>query len=224
MHRLAIALSLLVGCGSPRFTPPQLPPLVTAAPARPAAPLVLQLAAGEAWAWDVQLGGVSIGRAELVVGDREVHSRFKTSKLASKFAKVRTDDVTVLDRASGRPVSAREQLDVDGDHDDRATSYATSDHHTVHTALGWVRAWASADATPATLAVDHLGVTFTLEVARPVPERLADTAALRIDGVVRGAPRPVTVTMWLSDDARRRPLRVAIAAGNLHVVAQLVDE
>jgi hypothetical protein len=30
--------------------------------------------------------------------------------------------------------------------------------------------------------------------------------------------------MWLSDDERRQPLRLAIAAGSLHVVAQLVDE
>ncbi len=80
------------------------------------------------------------------------------------------------------------------------------------------------DAAAAALTVEHLDVDYTLVVARPVAERLDDTPALRIDAVVRGAQRSVDVTLWLSDDARRAPLRAVIASGDLHVVAQLVED
>jgi hypothetical protein len=226
MRWMPLPLLAALSCTSSHLSPRPLPPLVAATPAKPA-PVVahaLRLDPGDHWAWDVQLGGVSIGRAELVVGERDVRSRFQTSKLASAFATVRAEDVTVLDRAAAVPVAATEQLDLDGDHDARTTSFTGTARHTVHTALGWLRAWASADAQAATLVVEHLGADYTVEVARPAPERLDDAPALRIDGVVRGAPRPVALTLWLSDDARRAPVRAVIASGDIRVVAQLVDD
>jgi hypothetical protein len=198
-------------------------PVVVAAKPKPGAPRTLLLVAGESWVWDVQLQGMSIGRAELVVGEKVVLSRFATSRLASAFAHVRAEEQTVLDRAAAAPISAHESLDIDGDHDVRDTPLAGTDRHTLHTALGWLRAWATPDAPASTLKIEHLGKTYTLEVARPVPEMIDDRHALRVDAVLRGAPRPVTLTIWLSADDKREPLRIAIASNDIHVTAQLIE-
>jgi hypothetical protein len=214
-------LVVVVACRTSGFAPKPLPALVAAAPARPAAARMLRLDPGDAWVWDVQLGGVSVGRVEMAVDDGAVRSRFWTSTLASAFARVHASAVTELDAARTRAVSARESVDVDGDrnvHDDAVAA----GHHTVHTALGWLRAWVGADAQAATLAVDFLRASYTLDVARPVPERLDGAPALRVDGVVRGAGKPLAVTLWFSADARRSPLRAVVAYGELHAVAQLL--
>jgi hypothetical protein len=224
LSAFAVVASLGACEPSSSFRPAALPPLVAAAKPKPvAAAARLQLAAGESWIWDVQLQGMSIGRAELVVGDHEVHSRFATSKLASAFATVHADDVTTFDRATAQPTATRDVLDVDGDHDAKDTALAGTNRHSIHTAIGWLRAWATPDAAASTLVVEYLGKPYTLEVARPVPELVDDKHALRIDGVVRGAPKPVALTIWLSADDKHAPLRIAITTDNIHVTAQLID-
>jgi hypothetical protein len=216
-----VSLVLLLACRTSGIAPTPLPPLVATARPRPAAVHPLRLDPGDAWVWDVQVGGVSIGRVEAAVDAHEVRSHFATTALASAFARVHASATTELDAMRTRAVSARESLDVDGDRADRDDAVAAG-HHTVHTALGWLRAWVGADATASTLVVDVLGKPYALDVARPVPERLDDAPALRVDGVVRGAAKPIALTLWFSADALRAPLRAVIAYGELRAVVQLL--
>ena len=50
--------------------------------------------------------------------------------------------------------------------------------HTAHTALGWVRAWASRDAKATELTVAILGSPHVLALARPEPDERDGVAHL----------------------------------------------
>src|SRR5262245_51668953 len=108
MHRarsstsgLCLAAVPVLALAAPGCEPPLIPqPLPALAAAR--APIAiavraLHLAPGESLIWDVSMHGLTIGRAELVTGDGEVRSRFKTGGLASSFASLRHELVTELD-------------------------------------------------------------------------------------------------------------------------------
>ena len=61
----------------------------------------LVLNTGESFVWRVQYQGLSIGRAELVVGEQEVRTRFATDGLASTFMTANRRPRTNRDRVSG---------------------------------------------------------------------------------------------------------------------------
>lgn len=218
MRRLAVLIAL-AGC-EPHLVLKPLPPL-----ARPQAPalhaIVVQdmgLHPGEHWLWDVQAGGMSIGRIELTVGDTEIASRFKTDGLASMFTHVEHDLVTVIDRQAGRPATSEEKIERGGKLRQFSTQYAGTTAHSFHTALGAVRSWASPDAQPGYLDIVHANKTFRLELAQPV----ARDGMLRIDGKVHGDDiDTLSITIWLDDS--RVPARIEVRDGDDRVTAQLID-
>jgi hypothetical protein len=241
---LYVVLVAIAACADPAFTPIPLGQLV--APATPkqqsAAIRALLLPPRESLIWDVRAGGMTIGRAELDIGDTDVHSQFRTSAIASMFATIHHELVTTIDRAAARPQTATETLVMSGETDHTQVAFDGNGYtvanaprvgvpdgnvaHTLHSALGWVRAWAAADAAPSYLYVLEDAQLFRLELARPMHEELRGVDTLRIDGVIRGGAgdAPIAMTLWLSADDERKPLRLTIIADKLHVTAELVSQ
>ncbi|HEU0030097.1 MAG TPA: hypothetical protein VFQ53_05675 [Kofleriaceae bacterium] len=237
MLRPAWLLVLVASCGEPRLVMKPLPELAT--PAVPLALVVpmLHLVTGESMIWDVQWRGMTIGRAELAIDDHEIRSKFATGKLASAFAHARHELVTVLDAASAHVVHATDVLELDGEttHLDLAFHGTAVDGnatplrvppgnlpHTLHSALGVIRAWASRGAPAGFLYIVHAGELVRLDVAQPVETLLQNTPAWKIDGQIRVGGDTIALTLWLSADARRLPLRIELSANDEHITAELI--
>ncbi|MBX3158837.1 MAG: DUF3108 domain-containing protein [Deltaproteobacteria bacterium] len=236
-----VALLGLLAC-EPTLPPPQLPQLAAAPPRlAPMAVRALVLPAGETMIWDVHADGLTIGRAELAIGDTEVRSKFKTGQLASMIATAKHDATTALDRRALRPRGMDELLqldtevtrvhaDLDGASVSVGKAHTTIPGHqvgqTLHTALGWVRAWAAPGAEPGFLFVIHMGELYRLDIGRPRPSEVAGTRALEIEcraGVYRSKDDPIAMKLWLSADARRVPLRIEVTVGTLRLTAELIE-
>jgi hypothetical protein len=217
----------------PELVMPQPPATAIAVPE-------LLLVPGEQMLWDVHWKGLTIGRIELTVDAGSVHSRFRTGAIVGTVTSIQHELDTVLDRAGARAASQHEQLTVDGD---ARTTDAVFDGagyriegrppdadklgrvHTLHSALGALRAWARPGAKPGFLIVLLAGEPLRLEVGEPVPEQLGDRAALRIDGRVISSAHPAAVTIWLRAGEDRTPLRIELASDDdARVAAELLDE
>jgi hypothetical protein len=240
---LLLSLLGLAACGrgpsvSPRLIRP-LPELVMARP--PAAPIdvrELLLVPEEKMIWDIHWKGLTIGRVELAVEADLVHSRFHTGAVVSTLTSIQHELATVLDRAGARAASQHEALTIDGtartiDAVFDGTGYQIEGQspqavkpgrvHTLHSALGALRAWARPGAPPGFLIVLFAGEPLRLEVGEPVPEQLQDRAALRIDGRTVGGTSPATVTIWLRAGEDRTPLRIELASDEARVTAELIE-
>lgn len=236
----------LVACGrGPGALFGPLPELVTpGAPAAPIAVRELLLVPGERMIWDVHWKGLTVGKIELDVDGDAVHSRFRTGAVVSTVASIDHELATDLDRPGARAASQHEVLAVDGE---TRTIDAVFDGagyriagqpqqavrrggaHTLHSALGALRAWARPGAAPGFLTVLIAGEPVRLEVAEPVPEALGERAALRIDGRAiggraLGGAAAITVKLWLRASEDRTPLRIEIAADETRVSAELLEE
>jgi Protein of unknown function (DUF3108) len=241
--RCLLAVTLLAACGRPApFPVKPLPELVSAAqPTMPLAITGLQLVPGESLIWSVHWKGITVGRAELAVTERDVRSRFTTDALVSTVVSIQYDLETVLDRTAARAASATEKLVIDGDTKQVAetfdgVSYAVDGRsvalpggnpgQTLHSALGALRAWAGPDARPGYLVVVHAGQPYRLDVSRPVTEELQGTGTLRV--ACRVIPQdkqlePFAVTVWLTADPQRTPVRIEITSAEAHITAELIN-
>jgi hypothetical protein len=235
-HLIVVAL---VACEPPLHVQP-LPELVAPQVARPMIVPALGFAAGESMMWNIHMQGMTIGRVELdVTGGPEidhVHSRFTTTALASALAHVRHELVTDLDRRAARPVHSLDELDVDGDHTRVEAAYAGQriafgEHvvlvppgnvgHTLHSALGVLRAWARPDAPPGYLYVMHAGELYKLEFGEPLREELQGQKTLRVECHVRGAT-PIAISIWLAATSDHVPLRIEVRSGDIRLTAELI--
>jgi len=232
MLRLVVTCAALAAC-EPRLPPRSLPELVRPAPMGPIRVPMLMFVPGESMAWSVQAKGITLGRAVLAVDEHEVHSRFETGGLASMFSRVRHELVTGL--GTGGPRWATDELEVDGQITRYEEQFAgprfTIDHHigvvpdgnfghTLHSALGAIRAWAQPDAPPGYLYILHAGEVYRIEVARPFVEQLRGVRTLRVELRVQ-AEDPIAVSMWLRD-SDRVPVRFEVSSGDVHVTAELL--
>lgn len=230
-----LVLVVCAACGAPRAAGPRPEP-----PPRALAEIAPRLPAGEQTAWHVFYGGVPIGRAELIVDDRVAHTTFRTSRAARLWAAVRLELATALERGHVRGVREvrtlgrqieRAEATVDGARYTPAGGEAMrvpggTRLHTVHSALGVVRAW-SAGRAPGRgyLWLWSGGRLYRLDVARPVRDDVLGVKALRVDGTVR-APHlgeTVTVAVWLAANADRTPVRLSLRAGAHLVAAELAE-
>jgi hypothetical protein len=214
--------------------PPQLPELEVAREPRAIAVSELRLVRGESLVWDIHAQGFTIARAELSVGEGEATSRFRTGTLASSFARASHDLTTRF--AGGRPLHAFDNLDIEGERTSTTARFAGPRieiesrvvtvpggnlGHTLHTALGVIRAWASPDARPGFLYIVHANAVFRLDVGRPMREAVQGTPALRIEGRIREPA--IGLTIWL----RARdlvPVRVEIRGDEAKLTAELVAD
>ncbi len=243
MLRGLVVVCALMACES-RLPPPALPELVRPPPMGPIRVSQLWLMPGEEMAWSIQVNGITIGRAVLAIDDHEARSRFETDGLAAAFSRVHYDLVTGLGNAG--PRWANERLVVDGERTEIAERFAGSRFsvgrharavpdgergHTLHTALGVVRAWARPSAPAGYLYVVHAGALYRIDVARPLVEPLHGIPALRIELEIHAASPGATVlspedsiavTVWLRE-RDRIPLRFEVANGTVHAAGELLD-
>jgi len=225
--------AVLVACAACGSVGPGTAPLPE--PPRTLADLTPRLAPGEQSEWNVFYQGVQVGRADMIVDERAAHTTFRTSGAARVLTSAHFELATALDRGHARGV--RELLTL-GAKTDRAEAVldgarftpAGGDEqrvpggtrlHTLHSALGVIRAW-SADRTPLPgyLWVWSGGELYRLDVARPAREDVFGVRTLRVDGTVR-APHldeSVTVSIWLAANADRTPIRLTLRSGS-HLVA-----
>lgn len=232
--RALLLLSLLAAC-EPNLPRKALPELVRQAPLRAISVPALGFAPGEQMTWNVTAKGFTIGRAELAVGDREIHSRFETGKLVSAFARVRHELTTVVDQ--GGPRSAIELVDVDGEssrnrvefHGPRFVSGAKAgtipdgnNGHTLHSALGVIRAWAAPDAAAGFLYIVHDNEVYRLDLAQPFVEDMRGRATLKISARIKGEVS-ASLTIWLSASPDHIPLRLEIGADDVRLTAELLE-
>jgi hypothetical protein len=229
----AAAGAVLAAC-EPRIPPRPLPELVKPQPLVAIQVPMLMFSPGETMTWNVTAKGFTIGRADLGVSEHAVHSRFETGKLVSAFARVHHELQTVL--GASAPTTSSEVLDVDGevtraDSEFNGPRYRVGDKvgmvpngnlgHTLHSALGTLRAWASPDARAGFLYVLHAGDLLRIDVAQPLVEKLRGVSTLRIELRIH-AEELVAVTMWLRA-SDRVPVRFEAAAADAKVIAELLE-
>lgn len=194
------------------------------------------LAIGEQMAWNVFWQGVQIGRAELYVGMVGARSTFTTTAPASAFPNIVHDLST--DLGYGPHHASFEYIVHDGETRRQRITFDGARYelvgkpsrlapggaalHTLHTALGAVRAWSRTDARRA-----YLWLVVDGELYRVDLEHLArDRAALRIESKVRRlAPgfEPLHVTIWLADTDKRTPVRLVVVSGEHRISAELAE-
>ena len=239
-HDLAVRwitglFALVTACG-PR--PQQPAPLIPPPPRlAPFAVSELMLVPGELLQWDVRVGSLDLGRAELATEDGEIHSAFRTNQVAALLGTMRHELVTTLE--GSRAVASQELLALGGETTEvsarfdgaqltvdtnRRTVPGNQQAQTLHTAIAWLRAWAQDDARAGFLFVLHMGELYRLDVEPPVPDARGGGRALRIAaraGVYGSQDDPVSIVVWLRDDPARTPIELRLASGQLVVTARL---
>jgi hypothetical protein len=215
MRRYIVLLLVLVAaCSEPAYKPRPLPPLVAPTPAAELEAIEvgeLGFHPGERLVWEVRLRGMTIGRVEVDVDEHEIHSRFATGTLASAVANVEHDLVTALDGI--RPHDTRERLELDGKLRQFTTSYVGTQSHSLHTALGVIRAWARADASPGFLHVVVADKLVRVDLQQPTLVQ----NALRVDGKIIGLDEPAALTIWL--DAAKSITRLEVRSAGEQITA-----
>jgi hypothetical protein len=242
---------LASGCAEPQLPSQALPELSAASTAPTAlAADELLFTPGERMAWDVRMRGISVGTAELVVAgagvaspsELVITSRFRTNDLASSMLSVEHRLITVVHGADA--ASSVDDLMFGRSHRRIETTFAAGIYrvdsvahrappgavqlHTLHSALGWMRSWAGADAEPGHIHILHRRNLYRLEIGAPLREPApgTSTAALRVDCQalpVDARGGGILLTVWLSDDERRLPLRLDAVVDGMRVLADLID-
>lgn len=249
---LLFGVCVASGCAEPQLVPQPLPELAAADPAAAAAPeaRALLFAPGEHMTWDVRVRGISVGTAELAVdgtgvsapSELVITSRFRTSDVASSMLAVQHRLITVV--RGEEPTSSIDDLAFGATHRRVETRFAAGTYrvdavahrapeaagpvHTLHSALGWLRSWASPDARASHIHLLHRGTLYRLDFGAPLREAAPGSArpALRVDChalPADGKGDGILLTVWLSDDAQRLPLRLDAAAGGMRVLADLIE-
>src|SRR5207244_4315061 len=100
------------------------------------------------------------------------------NELASMFSPARDELITHIDRAAARPLGVHETLEIDGEthHFDAPLDGSA---HTLHTALGWLRAWARVGAASASILVVHAGDLYRVDIVSPVRDEIDGKPMLR---------------------------------------------
>ena len=236
LRAACVLVAALAACAPrPGARVPLVEPPPTPLPAAGALP------AGEQMSWEIYWQGILVGSADLAVTRAEAHSRFSTTMLARTFAKVTYQLVSTIER--GRPTTSHEGLTMKGeasavtafidgaqyslDEGPRLTVPGGTPLHTLHTALGSVRAWSRADdAPPAYLWFVLRPTLYRRAVERPKRGEAQGHRALEIHGLARALDQsidPVDVTIWLSATPDRAPLRFVVVAGGERVSAELTE-
>jgi len=224
-----------LGCGA--ATPGTVAPLQTA-PTTELAAITPLLPIGEQLSWTVTWMEVAVGQLDLNVTERGAHSAFVTGTLARALLDLRFELATVFDRSGPRTVT--ESMVRRGQREDIAATITGTSYrigtapaklapgnqriHTLHTALGIVRAWSLHEVTDtAYLWLLHRGALYRLDVFPPRKDAVGVRAALRVDGSVRALDRSreLDVSIWLAPSADRTPLQIVIRSGEDVVSAEL---
>jgi hypothetical protein len=201
-------LLVLGACSEPTYVARPLPPLVAPTPAAEVGEIQatsLGFTVGERFVWDVHVRGMTIGRLELTVRDGTIKSRFATGTLASAIATVEHDLTTVV--TDGHPVSSNERFDLDGKIRHFSTQFTGTRSHSIHTALGAIRAWAVRGAPAGFLHVVVGDKLARLELQPPSELQ----GSLQIDGKIVGLDDPIAISITF--DASHTITRIEARSG-----------
>ena len=191
------AVLFLAACVEKHVAPLPLPPLLaTSAAAAPVAIGAQLIIPGEHMIWAVSADGLPIGRAEMLVRDHDILSRFNTDGVASMVANVHEE----LDT----PLSGGVQP------------------FNLHTAIAWLRAWSPRDAAATKLDVVYEGDHYTVTCEPPMHDDVDGAKAWKV-ACQFAATEPITLTLELADTSDRVPLRVLARIGSMHVQAELIS-
>ena len=240
--RHAVVLVCLAACAEPKLRAQTLPELV-ASPNKAAISVArMNYQPNERLRWEVHHKGFTIGRIELLANGGRITSKFRTSPLASMFAKAEHDLVTTVSLAGTYPEAVSERVVVDGERQEyeeyfdgmnmvvggKARRIEGGVAHTLHTALGVLRTWAQPDAKPGYLMIVHAGELFKLSVDAPMAEDWRGTPTLKVEGRVisldDAAMKPILLTLWLTANDARTPIRFAVSSDGKQLDAEKIDD
>ena len=238
--RLAVLVVCVLGCGAAgpgTVAPLAAPPTTELAAIPPLLPI------GEQLSWTVTWMEVAVGQLDLNVTRAGAHTTFQTGTLARALLDVRYELATTIDH--GRPRRMTETLIRRGTREEFPATLAGASYrlgtgaprlapgdqpvHTLHTALGIVRAWSQHEVTEsAYLWLLHRDALYRLDVFPPRADAVGDRRALRIDGTVRAldrssgsSARQLEVSLWLATSVERTPLQFVVREGDDLVSAEL---
>lgn len=242
---LSAASAACTGCSALRAggVPGAAPEALPSPADPPLADIAPQLPAGEETVWNVFYQGVHVGRVDQIVGAESVRSQFDTGRLASLFGSGHLELATSLEgghvRAvrevltQGRAVTRTEAAidgawytPLDAPEGEALPVPGATRLHTVHSALGAVRAWSARPGPlPGYLWLWSGGQLYRLDVARPERDEALGLRALRVDGTVRAPhlPDPIELSLWLAANADRTPVRLSLSSGPHRVAAEVAE-
>jgi hypothetical protein len=189
---------------------------------------------GETMEFRIALRGITVAEVQTAIGwpgtfeGRRaviVRSRGKTSGLLQLIGDLTWELTSTIDTARGQPIEDHEEAWVamagQKDHSNEHHHWdADEQRHDIHSAVGVVRGWRSKPGDRSELEVviggGHIDLTLR-DVGRSFA---AHQPAIRYDGLARGE---FPISMWISDDAARAPLRFTAQSPWGEITVDLVD-
>lgn len=178
---------------------------------------------GEGIVYKVSLRGIGVGRVQVAVGEPGfvegrpaiiVRTRATSTGLAALIGDISYDLTTTLDTDTGEALEETESWDMkfagEHEHDANHRTLASdgSLDRNVHAVIGQLRAWRSkpGDSRTEDLRLGDMHLSLALSDAGRELLASANLPAARYVGSAQDGRYPVT--MWLSDDEARVPLRL----------------
>lgn len=228
--RAVLCLVAVVGCAR-SFA--EAPPRAQVGSATEAArPLLGFAVPGESLEYRVALRGMTVGNVVVAVGEAGivderpaiiVRSRGTSGGVLSILSELRWELKTVIGLDDGSPISEEEITDATfagkHEHDDQSRTWEAGDRElNIHAAAGALRAWRSKPGEKLAFDVSIAGAHLPVALTDAGREYLAAAKlpAVRYDGI---AAEKYAVSIWISDDVSRVPLRLEAASrwGKLQV-------
>jgi len=173
----------------------------------------------------IALRGLTVGNVVVAVGDAGVvdgrpaiivRSRGTSGGVLSILSELRWELETVLSLADGAPISEDETFDVaiggKHEHDEHSRTWSDGDdEYNIHAAAALVRAWHSQVGEKLSFDVVIADAHLRVELTDAAHEFLASAKlpAVRYDGI---AAEKYALSLWVSDDVARAPLRLEAAS------------
>ncbi|MBT8492396.1 MAG: hypothetical protein KJO07_05000 [Deltaproteobacteria bacterium] len=197
-------ISLMVVLSTAACEPPLpargLPPLQTQRRPAVAPNLRVLWFPGEKLVWQVHSKTMQVGTAVLATQGTppRVRSQFLPERWLRAVRALHHDLVT-----SGQPVR---------------------DVHTLHSLLGWLRAWSHPDNRPALVQARFGKQRYRVEVSTPSLEA-GDYGRLRVELIAHANDdERIEASLWLTNDSKRSPVRIDIRLGARRITATLITD
>ncbi len=227
-----VCLVVATGCarGLAEPAPPTVPSAVGGAEAEHATRSPVGVP-GEGIVYKVDLRGITVGRVQVAVGEPGfvdgrpaiiVRTRATSSGLAALIGDISYDLTTTLDTDTGEALEETESWDVkfagEHEHDSHHRKSVDGIERNVHAVVGQLRAWRSKIGERRDDDLRLGDIYLSLELADAGRELLAEAnlPSARYTGAAQSGRFPVT--MWLSDDQSRVPLKL-VASTKLGEIA-----
>lgn len=184
---------------------------------------------GEQIEYEMTLAGVTIGRLQIAVGERGmiggrdaviVRSHASLAGVGALLGRIDWEITTTIDIASGFALEETEDLVAEAvgrtaRHHAKHSWKVAERRHNVHSAAGVLRGWFSAPGARDRIDVHLFDETIPVTIEDVGREPVGTTPAVRYNARIEGED---DVSVWVSDDDARVPLRLRTGS-NLGLVA-----